>query len=253
MKFLLTTTILFLASICFGQNFIDRHFGDYEDLDESTVIHVTSKSFELASFVLPENDDETRDIKEFVASVKAFDLIGVPGLSNAKDEYKRGLSILDNGFEELMNIKEKSSRFSLFIDEENDVVYEVVGIGIDEDAELFVFSVTGEMDLEMIGSILNKIESEELVSFKKVKSYDAAAFNIYPNPVSSQTELNIDIPTSMNGGTGTLLDMSGASISSFDIRELSHQINTSNLTPGTYILNLEKDGVNLKKQVVIVK
>lgn len=253
MKVIITSTILLIATFCSAQNFIDRHFDQYEDLDETTVVHVTAKSFELASFVLPDNDEEAKEMKDFIASVKSLDLIAVPDLSNASAEYKRGTSILENNFEELMNIKDKSSRFSLFIDEENDIVYELVGIGIDDESKLFVVSITGEMDLAIIGSVINNLESGELKPFKKMKDYDAGAFKIYPNPVGSKTTLTVEIPESMIGGNGTVIDFKGAAVNNFKISSSSQKIDTNALSPGTYIISLEKEGVNIKKQVVVVK
>jgi len=241
-----------ITMIGYSQNFIDRNFSQYEDLDETKVIHVTAKSFELASFVIPTNDDETKELSDFVGSIEALDLISVPDLANAKAEYTKGKNILDKTFEELVNIKDKGSRFSLYIDQENDVVYELVGIGNDE-GEFFVVSITGAMDLATLSSVISKIDSDQLKPLSKIKSYNATDFDIYPNPVSGSTGLQINIPDNLIGGQGSVIDMNGSVIRSFSITDNSQTIDTGDLTPGTYVVGLEKNDVQLKKQVIVVR
>jgi len=55
MKLLTTALALFTFTFATAQNFIDRHFDAYVDMDESTVVHVAPKSFDIASFLIPEN------------------------------------------------------------------------------------------------------------------------------------------------------------------------------------------------------
>ena len=252
MKNILTLLFLSISMIGFSQNFIDRNFGQYEDLDETTVIHVTAKSFELASFVIPTNDDEERELSEFVGSIEALDLISVPELATAKTEYASGKATLDKTFEELVNVKDKGSRFALYIDQENDIVYELVGIGYDE-GDFFVVSVTGAMDLDALSSVINKIDSDKLKPLKKMGSYNATDFEIYPNPVSTAAGLQVDIPENLIGGEASVIDMNGSVVKRFSITQGSHRIDTADLTPGTYVVGLEKDSVLIKKQVVVVR
>lgn len=252
MKNIITFLLLAISTVAFSQNFIDRNFGQYEELDETTVVHVTAKSFELASFVIPTNDEETKELGEFIGSIEALDLISVPELANAKTEYSRGRATLEKTFEELVNVKDKGNRFALYIDQENDIVYELVGIGYDED-DFFVVSVTGAMDLDALSSVINKIDSDQLKPLKKMSSYNATDFEIYPNPVSGATGLQIQIPENLVGGQGSVFDMNGAAVRRFSITQGSHQIDTADLTPGTYVIGLEKDSVLIKKQVVVVR
>ena len=252
MKNILTLLFLSVSMIGFSQNFIDRNFGQYEDLDETTVIHVTAKSFELASFVIPTNDEETKELGEFVGSIEALDLISVPDLSIAKSEYAKGRGILEKSFEELVNVKDKGNRFALYIDQENDIVYELVGIGYDED-DFFVVSVTGAMDLDALSSVISKIDSDQLKPLKKMSEYNTTDFEIYPNPVSGATGLNIEIPENLIGGEASVYNMKGGVVKTFSISQGKHTIDTSDLTPGSYVVGLEKGSVLIKKQVVVVR
>lgn len=247
-------TILFSFGLIFlqAQNFIDKNFAQYEDFNETTVVHVAAKSFEYASYIIPSNDEEEIALKEFVASVNSLDLIAVSDLESAKSEYRRGVRILEAGYKELINIKDKASHYSFYIDSNDDIVYELVGIGNDEN-DFFVVSVTGEMKLDLIASIISKIDSDDFSPLAKLGEYDAAQFELYPNPVNSSSKLTIEIPDGMIGGSGTVYDLSGSALDKFDITDVQHTLKINNLSPGTYVIGLSKDEISLKKQVVIVR
>jgi len=253
MRFLFVLALALITSAGYAQNFIDANYSQYEDLEETTVVHVTGKTFEIASYVIPTDDEETAELAEFVGSITALDVIAVPELATARAEYDKGVSLLAQDFEELLNIKEKSNRFSVYIDEEGGTVYELVGIGVD-DSEFIVVSLTGEMRLDLIGAIINKMEDfKGMEPLAKLKEYKATDFTAYPNPASSGTTLSIDIPETMIGGVGRIYDLQGAAVNEFSITTVTQQLRTSGLQPGTYVIGLEKDDVSIKKQVVIVR
>lgn len=254
MRYFLTFLSLCIASYTFGQNFIDRNFEEYVDLDESTVIHVAPKSFEIAAQVIPDNTEESSKIKEIVSSITSLDLVAVEDLENANSEYKRGRSVLDRSMEQLVDVKSKDGKFGLFIDQENDIIYEIVGIGTDDD-DFFVVSITGEMRLDMISEIINEVQNNAQVkNLAPFKKYDSVMFDIYPNPVSSATDLTVDIPESMVGGDAVIYDYNGKQVQSvLSINEGPINISTDGLQAGTYIVSLENEGIQLKKKVVVVK
>ena len=252
MRILLTLLLSLTISLTYAQNFIDSNFGQYEDLDETTVVHVSGKTFEYAAYVIPENDEEEIELKEFVASVRSLDLIAVDDLEEAGSEYQRGIRALERNYDELMNIKEDGNRVSIFIDADDEYVYELVGIGYD-DNDFFVASVTGEMKLDVIANIISNMDSEEMAPLAQMKNYDINAFEIYPNPVNGATTLTIEIPEGMIGGKGTVYDLTGAIVERFSISNRSQKLNTNTLEPGTYIIGLEKEDVSMKKQVVVVR
>lgn len=252
MKIILTILCSLTFVFAYGQNFIDKNFSQYEDMEASTAVHVSAKTFELASYVIPENDEEERELREFVASVRSLDLVKIDDLENAGSEFQRGIRLLEGSFSELMNIKDKRNKVSVFIDADDEYVYELVGIGVDEN-EFFVASITGEMKLDIIAAIISKMDSEDFSPLGQLKEYDVNAFEIYPNPVNTATAITIEIPQGMIGGTGSVFDLSGAAVERFTISDNRHTLKTNTLKAGTYVIGLEKDKVTMKKQVVVVK
>ena len=69
-------------------------------------------------------------------------------------------------------------------------------------------------------------------------------FNIYPNPASS----TINISTSANTFTLSIIDMQGKSIGSF---ENAHQLDLSKLTPGAYIIQMQSGKELVRKQFFV--
>lgn len=237
------------ATTIFSQNIIDRHFQDLVDSDESTVVHVAGLTFQMAANFISEED---KDEQEFVQSIKSFDLVALRETANATDEYKKALTYVSDDYEELIKVKDKDGNFSLFIDEEDGVVYEVVGVGASTD-DFVLFTLLGEMQLDQIGSMISKIEDQDFSMLKDVNISSGSDISIYPNPVNTSGSISVDIPDDLQGGTATLIDPRGKKVSSFSIDQTTHTIKTNDLNPGYYVVAIEKGGVSIKKKVLIVR
>ena len=140
---------LFFSLSSFAQNFVSDNYQNFIDADNSTVVQVHGVSFQLAAQFLEEADNEnTAEIREALNTIKSFQLVAMPELENPLGEYEKGLNSLGNAFDELVNVKDKENRFSVLIDEEDGVVYELVGLGTESDEGRFIaFSLTGEIPL----------------------------------------------------------------------------------------------------------
>ena len=118
-----------------AQNIIDESFSEYKENDDYTKVRVSGTMFEMAS-----------DMKDMVGDIQSFQMIlGVEETETDK-KYKDGLTIIREGYEELMTVNSKEGKFSLYIDEADGIVYEVVMIGAAPD-KFLVASLVGEMDL----------------------------------------------------------------------------------------------------------
>ena len=234
-----------------SQNFIDTHFPGYEDHDETTVVHVSAKSFDLASALIPANNIDEQEVVDFIGTINALDVIAVDHIDNVVGEYNRGISILDNGYEELVKVKDKGDRFSVYIDENDGTVFEIVGIGA-TDGEFIVASITGEMSLEIISDILRTMNSGEFKPFSKMKAFEAVDFAVYPNPSNNDGEITIDIPERLIGGDARIFDMNGRVLNTIKVNDVSTKIITSGLEPGNYVIGVEKGDFSMKKKIIIV-
>ena len=100
----------------------------------------------------------------------------------------------------------------------------------------------GWSEINMDG--FNKMES--------IKDFDIADVKIYPNPVSRSGDLNLDTPAHFEGSIATLFDENGRIIKTFSVKEKRQSINTDNLSPGIYFVEVTKDAVSVKKKIVVL-
>ncbi len=242
----ISASLLFVLNI-FGQNIIDRHFEYLVDSDESTVIHVAGLTFQLASNFATEDEDA----EEFLQSIESFDLVALDDQTNARELYDTALGHIAEDYEELMNIKHQEGNFSLFIDEDDGIVYEIVGTG-ENDNNFVIFSLLGEMRLDQVGELINKIDEQGIKVLKDIDLKSIEEVKVYPNPVTAAGEITIEVPADMSGANATIYDASGATIRSFSVTQGTQKI-TMDVDPGYHVIALDKDGTTIKKKVLVVR
>ena len=103
---------------------------------------------------------------------------------------------------------------------------------------LYAFNDCG--DTVQVTRSLNEVGLEELNN----------TFSLYPNPNSSEI-LNIVFPNEVDYTEISLLDLSGRnlSIQRFE-NERQVKLNIANLSPGMYLVRIEKDGVIMTQPFV---
>lgn len=251
-KLYILLSFMICSAATMAQNLIDKHYEHFVEADNSTVVHVSSLTFQYAANFVPENEEEAIEFKEFMQSIQSFDLVKVPELTNAVDEYKSGVDLVKGDYDELLQIRDQATRFSLYIDEEDGIVYELVGIGADE-GDFFVFSLLGEMRLDQIGEMINKVQSDNFSPLKPISDSGVSEMSVYPNPVNINNSFQVDVPEGMIGGRVSLIDANGAVVNNAQALSDEETINTSGLNPGYYFVSIEKDGVMMKKKILIVR
>jgi hypothetical protein len=255
-KIYFVLVVLILLSVPgVSQNFVDDHYSTEKAAPENTVVFVSGRLFELASQVIPENEEieELGNVRELATNVTSFNLVLDRTSSDPKAAYQRGISKLSGDFEELITIREENNNVSIYVDEEDGIVYELVGIGATEDNEFLVFSLTGAIDLDQIGKIISKIENERTDKITTRSQMNIDDMKIYPNPSSKGQVLNIEAPEEMIGGKASMYDLSGNLVQSYNIDKVRYQMNTDNLTAGKYIIRLQNKEISLQKKVLIVQ
>ncbi len=235
-----------------GQNIIEEKFQHLYDHDKATVVNVTGKMFSYAVHFEDTSDDDLNEIASLASSIEDFTLVAMKEWPNAKAEYKKGMAYIDSDLEELMRVRSEEGNFSLYIEESNDIVYELVGIGEGEN-HFVVFSLTGEMDLDQIGKMASKVQMGGLDKVGAIETYDVSAVKVFPNPAKTNGQITLELPTELEGANATLYNEAGAKIKNYSVRAGSQKLEYDNLTSGIYYLDIEKDGVNVKKKIVVVE
>jgi len=252
MKNIILVLALFLTgNVLTAQNIIDENFKHLKNHDDATHINITGKLFGMAAHFQDTEDEELNEMAEFVSNIEAFQLLALEQLTTASSEYQSGMNTVKNDYDELMTIRSKDGNFSLYVDESRNVVHELVGLGTSEDG-FFVFSLTGEMDLEKVGEIASEIQMEGFNKMESIKDFSVSDINIYPNPVSRNGSLTLEVPEQFENGVATVYDESGRVMTTYNINSRKQDISNNNLAPGVYIVDITKDIVSVKKKFIIV-
>jgi hypothetical protein len=245
--------VLFISSSIFGQGIIERNYSQYVDQEDVTHVYVSGKLFDFASIIASKSENqEAKELSEFASKIKSFSLIKVPNSGKAEAEFQKGLKDVQKDYEELMRVRDESNKFVVFVDEENDIVYEVVGLGV-SDGEFIALSLVGEMDLNKIADFISKANTDAFAPLKRLEEFNPEEMKVYPNPANASSQMNLEVPEAMVGGTATIFDMNGAKVSSFNVSKRKEMIPTTNLKPGNYFVELNKESVSMKRQIIIVQ
>ncbi len=242
-----------LASSVFAQGIIEREYSHYVDQEDVTHVFVSGIFFDFASIIASGVEDkEGQELLEFASKIESFSFIKVPKSTSAKSEFENGIASLGSDYSELMRVREDKTQFVIFVDEENDIVFEVVGLGV-VDGEFIALSLVGEIDLNKIAKFISHTDSEMLSPLKRLSDLKLNDLKVYPSPTRAGTEINIEVPEGMIGGKVTLYSSNGNLMKTMDINTSKEQLNTSGLSSGNYFIEFKKESVVMKKQVIILK
>ena len=236
-----------------AQTAIDLHFSEFAEASNTTDISVTGKMFEMINSINIESDtdqEEIDEMKDFFSSITSFRLIAGEEVSDAKSQYINGDEKLASSHEELVRVNDKEGKFALYIDEEEGIVHEVVGLGWGED-NLMVFSLMGTLRLEQVGKVVEQMNSSGFDQLARVKDVNAADVSVYPNPVSSST-FTIETPEELIGSVASLFDSTGSLVKTYKINKATQTLDISGVGEGHYVLRVEQDGLSVKKKLIVL-
>ena len=242
---------LFLSGYMFGQNVIEEKFKNYKEQDNFTKVHITAKAFELSGYIeLDSEDEDMKEFREFLKTVKSFDLIAGKEVVDAGNKYLTAVKKMEGSHEELMEVADQDGNFTFFVDESHGVVHELAVVGHKED-HLVIFSLTGTMDMKQISKMAKHMHTEGPNQLRKMFDNGMQEIRVYPNPLDKSEALNIQVPTEMTGGTVKLLNLNGAVVKTIQLQNTSEKLDTSNLPAGNYILEFNSENISVKKKIVI--
>lgn len=170
-----TLILLFVTALLPLTGFSQSLFDKYEDLDNVTSVVVNKSMFNLLSKIEVEVDDpeakDFMDIAQSVSSLKVFTTedktIGAD-MKASVNQYLQSASL-----EELMRIKDKDANVKFYIksgkddDHVSELLMFVTGMkNVDVDVngrkfETVLLSLTGDIDLNKINSLTNKMNLPE--------------------------------------------------------------------------------------------
>lgn len=251
-------SILFCAILTIqvsAQNAVKKYFPQHLDNQEATVVQVSGKLFQYAAHFVPQDIDDdvpVESAKEMLSNIQSFMLVKVDSLADSRKEYRLGVNKLEGQYEELIRVSDKENNVSVMIDESNDIIHEIVAV-ISTDNEFVVAALTGELKMDEIQKLLSKIESEKMGEILDKTDIDLEEMKVYPNPTSVESEFMIQVPQKMVGGTINVYDNTGTRVESLPATDAEMKISTSDKPAGQYYIEIQNNGVSLKKKLIVVR
>jgi len=246
-------TFLIFTSVSFGQSIIDKYYSDLEDREDATTVYVSQAMFELtAKFDIDSDNEDFNEIQDFIKSVKSFNLVKVPNLDAPKQMYISGTGKMNKTHTELVRVKDEGNLISVYIDEENEVIYELAVIGVVE-GDFLAASLIGEMDLDLITKFINKAQSESFEGLTALRNVGISNMKVYPNPSNSGSGFTIEVPENMIGGTANIYDLNGSLLRSMNADAEKLSVPTDGFIGGSYLVELVNEGTSLKKKMIVLE
>ncbi len=164
-KYILIVVLALLPLAGFSQSVFDK----FEDLDDVTTVIVNKSMFNLLAKIDVEVDDpEARDFMEIASSLKSLKVFTTENKSIGDDMKTSVDSYLRSSkMEELMRIKDKDANVKFYIKEGKDadhvseLLMFITGMSeVEANGHRFetvILSLTGDIDLNNISSLTNKM------------------------------------------------------------------------------------------------
>jgi len=166
--FLLIIGILFYVQGMAQDDVISKYFSEYERRDDFTTIIITSRMFELIAQI-PESEKE-EDVMNVIRKLNGLKILTSSEYPKRGELSKKATKIIeDQGFEELMIIKEGEEEIKFMIDEKDGHIREfVMLIAEDENGDFFLMSMTGNLDLNDISKLSKTLDIDGFDQLEKV-------------------------------------------------------------------------------------
>ena len=166
--YLLIIGILLYVQGLAQDDVITKYFSEYERRDDFTTIIITSRMFELIAQI-PESEDQ-EDVMNVIRKLNGLKILTTSEYPERAELSKKAVKILENqGFEELMIIKEGEEEIKFLIDEKDGHIREfVMLIAQDENGDFFLMSMTGNLELEDISKLSKTLDIDGFENLEKV-------------------------------------------------------------------------------------
>ncbi|NDV16980.1 DUF4252 domain-containing protein [Muricauda sp. TY007] len=168
-KYILITVMAVLPLAGFSQSLFDK----FEDLDDVTSVVVNKSMFNLLAKIDVEVDDpEAQDFMDIASSLQSLKVFTTEDKKIGEDMKSSVDSYLKSSkMEELMRVKDKDANVKFYIKEGKDadhvseLLMFVTGMNnVEADGRKFetvILSLTGDIDLNKIGSLTKKMNLPE--------------------------------------------------------------------------------------------
>jgi hypothetical protein len=160
------TVLLMIAMHSIAQDdAIRKYFNKYSDDERFTSVYVSSKMFSMFS-----NDNgEDKELKEVLSKLGGLRILSSDHAEGSKMYQEAHGLLVTNGFEDLMEVKEKGkTEFKFMIREVNGKIRELLMLS-GKGSSFFLMSLIGDIDLKKISKLSKTIDVDGIENLDKLK------------------------------------------------------------------------------------
>lgn len=245
-KIFLSLFALVSMSVFAQKNAMSKYFSEYQDREDFTQVQFTGKIFEIIAS-LEGGDEDMKEAQQLFENIDGISLVASENIENSDVLYKDAMKKL-KGFELLMNVKEKENDFSVMIDEHNGTIDELVMIGAGE-KNFVIIDIYGKIDLNQLSEVMSYVKDQQ--GNLNIDSGAIDSVEMYPNPVASGESFRIRVESDMIGANCKVYNAKGSVVWNGELMSTDTECNISRLRSGVYAVEIENDGVLIRKKIVV--
>ncbi|MCB0761999.1 MAG: DUF4252 domain-containing protein [Flavobacteriales bacterium] len=240
-----------ISTTSFAQNAIVDHFSDYEANEKFTRLHATSKAFEMALELESDNPEE-QELIEALGKIKGMTVLMTDNTEEAAAMFKQATSRPDKDYEVLMTVDDNDGHAVFYVREDRGTIAELLVIAHGA-KEFGIATIWGEIDLKQVKKLTDTFTVQGMEKFDEAKAAATRDIKVYPNPSTPGSPAQIDIPESLQGGTIEIRDLNGKRVAQAKARMGKQALPVANLSPGTYLVVLQFEGLSLYSERLVVE
>jgi len=146
-SFIIVILSIFSTTIFAQNNAIDKLFESYADNEDFTSVYISGKMF--STIAKSNSDEETGDI---LSNLKGLNILTTE--TNTMSFYKVAKDKLyNNGYDELMRVKDKGSNVLFFVRESNGKSAKELILLVGKNDKAVLMSFSGKIDLDKISQL----------------------------------------------------------------------------------------------------
>lgn len=237
-----------------AQSFVEEHYGDLMELEETTVVNVSGKMFQMLSkFEDAADEEEAQEALRMMENVESFTLVKVDQVEDLKSLINRSKSDLKR-YDELVRVRDNGTNVVISIDETNGIVHEIVGVvSLPEEGSFIAASLQGRIDLDEVSAMVSKFQEEGLPMLKERSVMDLEAVRVFPNPVDGGSIMTLEVDEDLIGGTATVTDLNGKAINAYTLDGVINSLETNNLAGGQHYIEVNNGEKSIRVPFIVVR
>jgi len=244
-----TLCALMIAAAATAQsNAASDIFSDYDHRENVTRISVSGNMFKMMG---QSNEKDTdNEFSALADQITGLNVIVDSEDADALGTMARASKKLSAAYEPMMSIRDKNDRMEMFISEKGGIAESLV-IAAAHEQNFVIVSITGRIKMDdvskMSSTVMNTVQGGKFHGEK----VDRSDFKLFPNPVKRGEKCTLAIPDDMLGARLTIHNPSGKTVHNEFVNQIEKPLNLTLLKPGTYVVHLQKDKIEVTKKLVI--